>query len=159
MRRDLFVTRILARRMLESSHLAQDDLADALDVDRSHISHQLSGRYRLDANELHVWCQMLDTDEPIDAICRRRGGRFVRDDKPVTKASDFLRSFNALLRDAGLAGGKAGKFLEDGHLCESERIQLHRQLDLVRETVESIQAGLGVRAVAGRKPLRGAKVK
>lgn len=156
MKRDLFVTRTLARLMAARPHLAQDDIASALDVDRSHISHQLSGRYRVSADELHIWCDVVDSDEPIDAICRRRGGRFVKDEQAVTAAGDFMRSFNRLLKDSGLAGGLAGDHLEDGVLTESERIELHRQLDLVRETCESIQVGLAVRAKASSKKLRGA---
>lgn len=145
---DLYVTRILRRISAAMPEVSQQDLADALGVDRSHVSHQLAGRFRVDANQLDVWCDHLGTWEPLQAIARRLGGRVVPLERRREAAQTFLDGFNELLRDAGLAGYTAGKALADGQLTQAERVALHRQLETVRETVEALQAGLGVATAA-----------
>jgi hypothetical protein len=141
--RDLYVTRILRRKMAEMSEIKQQEIADALDCDRSHISHQLSGRFRLSADDLDVWCDHLDTVEPLQAIARRIGMRVVPAAKSSVRVERFLDGFNLLLKESGLAGYTAGGMLADGVLCADDRVSLYRQLEVVRETAEALQALLG----------------
>lgn len=141
---DRYVTRILRRVCQGLPDLSQQDLADALQVDRSHISHQLAGRFRVSADELAIWCDHLGTIEPLQAIARRLNYRLVPIEQRRASPQRFLDGFNELLRDSGLAGYTAGTALADGVLVEAERIDLHRQLETLIETAEALQAALGV---------------
>lgn len=138
-----YVTRILARRLRELPEVIQDDLASALDRDRSAISHMLAGRHNLPADELETWCDVLETIEPLEAIARRLGYRLTPLPKntPTSGATVERRSWD-LLRLVGSYGEALASRMHDGPLCEADRETLGRLLADLGHAVEELRVRL-----------------
>jgi len=140
--RDAYVTRACERRLREVAEVIQEDLAAALGCDRSLISHRLHLRRPIPADELEVWCDVLDTVEPLRAIARRLGHDVVPLARPAA-ALTIERGGWDLLRNVGAFGALLGGALEDGSLDDAERAQLRAALVAVRAVVEGLLARLG----------------
>lgn len=145
--RDPYVTRILARAFREASEIKQQDLARALDRDRSGVSHMLHGRQVVPADELDIFCDYLGT-EALEAIADRLGMRVTpkeREAAPVT----IERGAWALLSAVSAFGQRLGDAMADGHLDLVERDALRRQLVAARELVEGMLAKIPEQRVRG----------
>lgn len=136
-----YVIGVIRRRFRELPAVVQDDLAQATGRDRSGIAHILAERHHLPADELDVWCDVLDTIEPLESIARRLGYRLVPLDRPASEATVERWSW-ALMRQVGEYGRELGTALVDGLLDEGERERLERMLAQLSEVVEGLRARL-----------------
>ena len=147
-----YVTRIVARLMRETPDVVQRDIARALGVDRSRISQQLTGRYALPADDLEVYCDYLDTVEPLEAIADRLGYRLVPHERHAP-ARTVQRASWQLMREVGEFGEALGLALDDGDLSDDERQTLRRALADVRRVTDAMVARLGTTHASRKFPL------
>lgn len=136
-----YITKILKRRMRELPDVVQDDLASALGRDRSGIAHQLAGRHHVIADELDVWCDVLDTIEPLEALARRLGYQLMPQEREAAPLTVQRHSWS-LFGEVGRFGEVLAAALEDGRLDPAERTLLHRALVEVRRIVDGLLARL-----------------
>jgi len=137
-----YVTKALDRRLRELPDVVCGDLAAALDCDASLISHRRKGTRPIPADELEVWCDVLDTIEPLRAIARRLGYDVVPLERQAAPCT-LERGGWELLAAAAAFGAELGRALEDGALDAAERAQLRAGLVAVREVVEALLARVG----------------
>jgi hypothetical protein len=135
---DGYVTRILARHTRDSE-ATRGDLARALGCDPSRISHQISGRQAIPADELEVWCDVLGTHEPLEAIADRLG-LVVRPKERRVGHATLERGGYELLAHVGHAGAELGQALADGHIDDAERTRIRRALRAARDVLDDLIA-------------------
>jgi len=142
---DGYVTRILARHARDSE-ATRGDLARALGCDPSRISHQLVGRQAIPVDELEIWCDVLDTHEPLEAIADRLGLQVTPKERRASRAT-LERGGYELLAHVGHAGAELGQALADGHLDDAERARIRRALHAAREVLDDLLARLPEQAL------------
>ena len=147
MRSERYVTATCLRHLRAMPDVIQADLANALRCDRTRVAHILAGRQVLPADELDVWCDVLGTSEPLEAIARRIGMRVVPIDREAPLATLERGAWDLLAAVSGF-GRELGHALADGHLDEAERAALRQQLVGAREVVDALIARLPARGIA-----------
>lgn len=138
-----YVTRALARALKAHPEVIQDDLAAALDRDRSAVSHMLrpGSRQHVPADELEVWCDVLGTIEPLEAIARRLGYRLVPQERAAAPLTVERHSW-ALFGQVSRFGEALAAAIQDGRIDEQERRQLRQLLVGARQLIEGLLARL-----------------
>lgn len=131
------VERCLQRLYRKLPGCTQDDLGAALGRDRSYIARQLAGQYSVPASELDVWCDVLDSLEPLNIIAERLGYRVVPHERAAPAATVERATFG-LLAEVGRYGAQLSDALADGNIDDEERGELHQALKGVRVLVEEL---------------------